>query len=124
MSDIIQRLVLKYSLKPDSYYKKDVNPYKVAASFEDMAAYETFKKKWMGATEAGWYGPQGLGYPMPRVWYAVLDEFLEWCRAENPDFKILQLAVKFGRVKIYLLGVDSKITIELSGPLFDKKLIY
>ena len=121
---IIQDLQTKYCLSPDSYYKEGVNPYKVAISFEDTAAYESFKKKWMPFTEAGWYGPTGLGYPMPRIWYQVLDEFLDWCLTTEPNFKILQIAVKFGYVKIYLVGIDWKITLELTRLLSDKKLIY
>lgn len=70
---------------------------------EFRATYETdlwLFQKWAYRVGKGWYG-FALGN-VPYVWRLILDEFLEWVEKERPDFKILQVKVKFDRLRLYL----------------------
>lgn len=127
--NIIEVLKEKYNLSPNSYYFS--SPY---GNYDENLRkehqekhYKPFYNKWIKYTEENWYGPGGLGFPMPENWYAVLDEFLEYVLKECPEFKIHQLKIKFGGARIYLGNVNKKIQDECFGLeelLFDKHLIY
>lgn len=127
--NIIEQLKEKYNLSPDSYYTE--SPYRK----EDSAAYDKhmkecyqpFHDKWIKYTEKNWYGPDGLGFPLPEVFYRALDEFLEYVLKECPEFKILQIKIKFGAYRGYYQGLTEKIqeeNRELQNLLTDKFLIY
>jgi len=127
--NIIEQLKTKYNLAPDSYYtsspygKSDPN----LRINHEKEYYLPFYDKWIKYTAENHYGPGGLGYPLPEVFYAVLDEFLEYVLKECPDFKICQIKLKFGSVRAYLDGVSDKIKNEcwqLTSLLSDKYLVY
>jgi hypothetical protein len=72
-----------------------------------------------------WVG--GLGNPTPSVWYTVLDQFLEYVKEIDPNFKILQIKIKFGGLRLYLDSKNKQIQEmcrELEEVMTDKKLIY
>jgi hypothetical protein len=127
--NIIEILKEKYNLAPDSYYEE--SPYGKSDHNlrinHEKEYYLPFYNKWQKYTAENHYGCMGLGYPMVEIWYSVLDEFLEYVLKQCPDFKICQIAVKFGYIKIYLDGVTEDIKDDcwkLSSLLSDKFLIY
>ena len=64
-------------------------------------------QKWAYRVARGWYGFD-LGN-VPNVWRLILDEFLEWVQKQQPEFKILQVKVKFGRLRMYLGTKDASL---------------
>ena len=126
----LEAIKKKYNLSENSYYTK--SPYGKSETVEDLEEhnrkfYVPFRDKWRKHTAEGWYGPEGLGYPMPEIWYSALDEFLEEILKEFPDFQIHQIKIKFGGVRIYLAGISEKAREdcrEMERVLFDKHLIY
>lgn len=127
--NIIEQLKEKYNLAPNSYYTS--SPYgkddKLARENHTNNYYQPFYDKWIKYTAENHYGPGGLGYPLPEVFYAALNEFLEYVLKECPDFKICQIKLKFGSVRAYLDGVSEKVKDEcweLEKLLSDKHLIY
>lgn len=127
-TSIIDVLTQKYELKSNAYYTKyPSDPDGTANQYHHDNHYRPFYDKWIKYTEEGWYGPAGLGYPMPEIWYSVLDEFLTYVLNECPNFKILQIKIKFGELRIYLEHINEKIASECSALetlLSDSHLIY
>ena len=127
---IIEELTKKYSLAPDSYYTE--SPYGkdndgLLRKEHEEKYYIPFRDKWDKHTEKGWYGARGLSFPLPIVFYSVLDDFLEYVKKECPDFKLLQAKIKFGGVRLHLDNITPKVEEEcyqLEDLLFDKFLIY
>lgn len=139
-----EELIGKYELKENSYYQDDNFPYQERNVLEEKISnsrlsYEEsrkiidgkrffeLKEKWDLHVEKGWYGFGGLGNPTPNVWYDVLDEFLGWIKTQCPDFKIFQIKIKMGSLRMYIGNVTPEVQEEISKlqmTMFDKKLIY
>ncbi len=100
---IAEQLIKKYNLAADSYYTE--SPYTQKYSLNSQEVKENYlagsynngdlQVKWEKHIPEGWYGFD-LGYPVPSVWYKVIDEFLDYVQEQCPDFKILQQKCKFG----------------------------
>lgn len=125
-----KELIKKYNLKKDSYYLDSENPYKERDEEEIAFQQEAVRKlqdKWVYHIPKGWYGFLGLGHPTPRIWYAVIDEFLDYVKEQCPEFEILQQKLKFGQYRSYLNKITKEIQseiYELENVMFDHKLIY
>lgn len=49
--------------------------------------------------------PKWFGFSLdnsPFVWGQILDEFLQWVDSKCPDFKILQIKLKYGSIRAFL----------------------
>lgn len=109
---IVNRLKDKFNLESDSYSDYRLMP---ATSLE---------LSWINISE-GFYGFD-LG-AIPSVWITVLDQFLNDVEKKFPEFKIQQIKVKFGGIRIYLEGVDeetSDLANKLGNLLYDRRLVY
>ena len=75
----------------------------------------------------GHYG-FALSCPINPVWSEIIDDILEICINEDPNFQIFQIKIKFGRVCFYVQSdvIEDVVEIQilLSKRLFDEKLIY
>jgi hypothetical protein len=131
-----QELIETFKLSPNSYYPEDVNPYDFRTGKstdmdntleEQERLYKEAKEKWKDFIYPKCYGWGGLGNPTPSIWYTVLDQFLEYVKEIDPDFKILQIKIKFGGLRLYLDSKNEQIQEmcrELEEVMTDKKLIY
>ena len=81
--------------------------------------------------------PKYYGFDLgnvPFIWFHIINEFLEYLEKEDPDFKILQIKTKYGRVAVHLefnlppFGEKKREIIryirELENWLYSEKLIY
>lgn len=135
-------LIKNYGLQPNSYYEYGDNPYqlrqKEVQSIIDNwpekgyppadeflpIKYKALKLKWESYIGEGYYG-FSIDPPCPEIWYDVVDDFLSYVREECPKFRISQIKIKYGGLKIYLVGIDDNIKLEieeLEKVLFDEKL--
>ena len=131
-----QELIGAFNLSPNSYYPEDVNPYDFRTGKstdmdktleEQEKLYKEAREKWKAHVPEGWYGWGGLGNPTPSKWYTVLDQFLEYVKEIDPDFKILNIKIKFGGLRLYLNSKNEEVyemCRELEAVMTDKKLIY
>lgn len=123
----ISELIQKYNLAPDSYYT--VSPYTNRSYDDDNAVFleeKLLKSKWKAYIEPQYYG-FSFGSPTPLVWLSVIDEFLDHVVEQCPNMRILQIKIKFGGLRCYIINVVPDIEEEirqLEKVLFDKKLIY
>lgn len=122
--NIIELLKQKYNLAPDSYYQK--SPYSMNLYAKTSPREIELRKKWKFHVEQNWYGIS-LGEPTPPVWFEVIDEFLDYTKEKHLNFKILQIKIKFGGLKMYLDNIAPNtqgLVFDLEKLLQDKYLIY
>jgi len=125
----VDKLILKYNLKADSYYTE--SPYKKPRNEEEAAfcnkEYKRLNDKFKKHIPKGWYGFGGLGYPMPLIWFKVIEEFTDDLVDKFPDIELLQIKIKMGSVRYHTNnnspGVREDIS-KLEKVLSDKHLIY
>ena len=89
----------------------------------DFKLYEKYKEH----VPRGWYG-FSLGTPTPVNWIDAIDNILTLLISKDPDFKIMQIKMKFGGVRFYTASdvIDDLFDIEtlIEDRMYDKKLIY
>ena len=130
----VDKLILKYNLKADSYYTE--SPYKKPRNVEEAQfvhnEVKRLNEKYKKYFPKGWYGFGGLGYPLPLFWISVLEEFTDDLVDRFPNIEILQVKIKFSFLKYYVGGnvpkehkqeIHDEI-IKLCNVLSDKHLIY
>jgi hypothetical protein len=59
-----------------------------------------------------------FGIPLP--WYDVLDKTLTEVQSRHPDFRIMQLKLKLGTVRIHLANIPRKEMAEVKAALSSK----
>lgn len=79
------------------------------------------------------YIPKGhygfsIGHPTPNAWNDIIEEILDLCIKEDPNFEIHQIKTKFGRICFYVHSdtIEDIFDIEvlIGNKLFDEALIY
>jgi hypothetical protein len=55
---------------------------------------------WAYRVRRDWYG-FALGN-VPYVWKDIINDFLLWLQSQCPDFEILQVKIKMGRLRLYI----------------------
>lgn len=123
MKQKVEKLLKKFSIKRDSYY--NYNPYLDNENTISQAEIR-LGQNWRNRVADGYYGIS-LGHPTPDCWFLFLHEFFRLIEQYNPDFKILQVALKYGRCKIYLDNINEEtedIIEVVCNELSDKNLIY
>lgn len=124
--NLAKSLLEKHGCVKNKYYSISEEPYKQNHNANNEQI-EKVCEKWSSHVAEGWYGFDGLGTPTPLVWYDVIDEFFDEVKKECPDFKILQLKIKFGGFRMYLENTNDTISANiwiLEECLCDDKLVY
>ena len=123
--DPIDKIIGKYNLKKDSYYTE--SPY---VKFHNLADKRTdeLQFKWENHIPDGWYGFLGLGNPTPLVFLDAIDEFLDYLKTQDENFKIYQIKIKLGGLRMHL-GSDkienlNEMINKLCDVMSDKFLVY
>ncbi len=72
--------------------------------------------KWAFKVEEGWYG-FSLGESVPMIWTIAIDKVLNYIQEQIPDFKILQIKLKFGGLRFHvdLKMDDCELVNEIRG---------
>ena len=125
---IVEHLIQKYNLQADSYYTE--SPYKAWGQNAVSCPIDNLETKMSKYFEPrvveGYYGIS-IGNPVPISWLNVINDFLHYLETSSPDFKIYQIKIKYGGIRMYLTDLkeeDEKLVDELSRLLYDKHLIY
>lgn len=98
----------------------------MALSFERTQKHIDFIAKWKPYNAEHYYGVD-YADEVPEAWLDDIDSILEECKKETPDFKIFQLKIKFGGLRLYLQDVSEDMRTKVSKleqKLYDKNLIY
>lgn len=133
LKDIERIYKKKYCLfeLPNSNYN---NIYKYIEDFpEEKQKYinkknnQYFKEKYLNNITSGYYGFEMNSY-MPECWRDIIDEVLELCIKNDPNFGIHQIKIKLGSVRFYVASnvIEDlyKITRFLDENLYSKYLMY
>jgi hypothetical protein len=121
MKNKAKELIEKYGLKSNSYYAE--SPYKTVdpnTIIWDVA----LNSKWKDYIEKGYYG-FSLN-PIPDICVSAIDEFLDWVKENDSEFKILQVKIKLGGLRLYIstkLDIRDHISL-LENVIYDEHLIY
>ena len=108
----------------------EINPFRPTSELGVAQAirYEQLKQKWCIYVEENWYGFSLEAVPLN--WLAAINDMLDYVQEVCPGFKIKQIKLKFGGLRIYL-GFPPGLSVELpqqiqlfAAHFFDKKLIY
>ena len=97
--------------------KEKVNARKILDKYDPKNLEENrgfgypIAEKWRPHFGRGWYGFD-MGWA-PDNWYKIIDEFLDGLKEVDPEFKIHQIKIKFGGIRIYL-GFSEKLNEDLS----------
>jgi hypothetical protein len=88
-------------------------------------------QKWAYKVEENWYGFDLEGIPF--LWCKIIDEFLTILKDFDPEFKINQIKLKFGRIQMYVRSghvnqfdqdtIRAEVS-QLESWLYHKDLIY
>lgn len=135
LKEDVEKILEKYNLEvniPEEYktvyaYEKE-HPDKCEEEFYDSELNDsTLLEKYKKHIPKGWYG-FSMGSPTPNSWYKAIDEILQLCIKNDPDFEINQIKMKFGGIRFYVESqviedmLDIEIAIERN--LHSSKLIY
>jgi hypothetical protein len=132
--DKVQEIFNQHELKPltlpeghkDVYsFLRDYPEFK--KDFESPKTDGYFINKYRTYIPVGHYG-FSIGSPIIPEWCEIIDEILELCIAEDPNFEIKQVKIKFGTMHFNVYsdiiedyhGVDRLIM----NTLFDRALIF
>lgn len=130
----INEILNKYNITEDMDFFPNVDSlYDDRVGVRDFDEQMNLREKqlfdnWKQYIGNGWYG-FALGIPTPLVWYDVIDEFLEYIKENDKEFKILQIKVKWGGLRFYVDltkdfdSIEDQIRI-LENNLYSKKLIF
>ena len=84
-------------------------------------------KKYREYIPQGWYGFD-IGTPIIPAWMEIIDNIVELCVENDPDFEIHQIKLKFGGICFYVYSnvIDDIHDIEylILNTLNDRALIY
>lgn len=106
MQNLFKSLEEKYSLKPNTYSNDTI------ISVEDYT-------KWISSLIERWgnrfiHGYYNLGLcPLPLRWHCSIWEALEVLEKDSPQFKIAQIKIKFGGLRLYLEDISSDALISV-----------
>lgn len=128
-------IINKHEFKPieipsgftNLYVYKDKNPQDATCYYDNVKDDLYLLKNYSKYIPDGWYG-FSIGTPIIPEWLDIIDEVLEVCINNDPNFEIHQIKLKFGGIRFY---VHSEIIDDINDVgflieklLFDKALIY
>jgi hypothetical protein len=128
--DEVKTIVSKYDLKPIVLPEGHFNIYDEELRkgfFNDKIHDDYLCEKYLKHIPKGWYG-FAIGKPIVPEWMNIIDEVLELCIKNDPDFEIHQIKLKFGGIRFYCHSsvIEDIFDIEshLEDNLYDKALVY
>lgn len=83
-------------------------------------------KKYDSFIPQGWYG-FAIGDPIHPEWMEIIDQVLELCTIQDPDFEIHQIKTKYGSIRFYVQSSiieDINKIEDLMEELYDEVLVY
>jgi hypothetical protein len=130
----VEEIFAKYDLKPIKLSKEYKDIYQYLREYPvEWEKYESkkndsyFLKKYGEYIPKGWYGFD-IGKPIIPEWMEIIDEIVELCIENDPDFEIHQIKLKFGAICFYVhsdvIEDIHDVELMLMNNLFDKALIY
>jgi hypothetical protein len=131
----IEKIFAKYDLKPiqlpegfkNIYVYHDKNPEDCIFIYNPEITDRYLNEKYGDYVPHGWYGFD-IGTPIIPNWMNILDEIVELCIENDPDFEIHQIKLKFGGICFYVhsevIEDIHEIEMRIGDKLFDVALIY
>lgn len=90
-----------------------------------FARIEKLSEKWQDYVEFGWYG---FDLPIiPEIWIDCIDSLLKYCQSKCPNFRILQIKLKFGGIRMYLSGLDAEtenLVEDICRKMYNDRMVY
>jgi len=132
--DKIVEIFNKYELKPIVFDEKYNNVYQYLNEFPDKRKdFETEKNDFYFINKYSKYIGEGhygfsIGTPIVPEWNEIIEKILDLCIETDPDFKILQIKLKFGGIRFYvqtnIIEDIDDIEILIMKKMHDNALIY
>lgn len=130
----VVEIIDKYNLKPIQISNEYSNIYTYLSIYpEKQVEYTTdvtdtfLLDKYKNNIPEGWYG-FAIGTPIIPSWPKIIDEVLQLCITNDPNFEIHQIKLKFGGICFYVHSeiIEDIFDIEsvIEDRLYDKLLIY
>ena len=130
----IQKIFDGYDLKPIEIPEGYKNVYDTSSKIPEFKNQFLSDKddgyfihKYSAHIPRGWYG-FSIGTPIVPEWNEIIDMILEICIANDPDFEIHQIKLKWGcmyfSVDSDVIEDTSEIDVLIMQTLYDKALIY
>lgn len=131
----IEKIVAKYDLKPiklpdgykNLYDYLNKCPEDKTADYLSLTNDRYLNEKYADYIPHGWYGFD-VGTPIIPIWMNIIDEIVELCIENDPDFEIHQIKLKYGGIRFYVYSeiIEDIYDIEMyiEDKLFDATLIY
>lgn len=117
---MFEELIKKYNLSANGYSEL------LVLTSEEYAEWITYLfGKWESRIAEYFYGFDLAC--LPEVWFKTIDEALDLIAEDSPDFKICQIKIKFGGIRLYLINVSDKVfdgIEELENALYDDSFVY
>lgn len=120
MDNIFEDIINKYKLEPNTY-EADL----IGSNEESTVWLEQFREKWQARFVSGYWNLEISG--LPQRWLDAIDEALDLIEIESPEFKIAQIKIKFGGIRINLFDISSQVFYslqELERVLYDDRFYY
>jgi hypothetical protein len=132
--DKIKEVFSQYELKPLVLPEGHKDVYSFLRAYPEFKKdFETekddvyFIKKYRKHIPKGWYG-FSIGSPIVPEWNEIIDNVLEICIKEDPDFEIHQIKIKFGGIRFYcgsqVIEDINEVERLIDTTLFDRALIF
>jgi hypothetical protein len=133
----VRQIFANYDLKPIELPKGYKNLYDYlyhnnegedkTLDYVSLANDAYFCEKYADYIPHGWYG-FAIGTPIVPIWMDILDEILELCTENDPDFEIHQIKMKFGGIRFYvhseIIEDINDVAMCIEDNLYDPALIY
>lgn len=131
----VEKIFAEYDLKPivlpkgvkNIYQYNNSNPADCTLLYNPIVTDKYLNKKYREYIPRGWYGFD-IGTPIIPAWMEIIDNIVELCVENDPDFEIHQIKLKFGGICFYVYSnvIDDIHDIEylILNTLNDRALIY
>ena len=131
----VEKIFANYDLKPivlpknvkNIYRYNDTHPADCTLLYNPIVTDKYLNKKYREYIPRGWYGFD-IGTPIIPAWMEIIDNIVELCVENDPDFEIHQIKLKFGGICFYVYSnvIDDIHDIEylILNTLNDRALIY
>lgn len=130
----VNEIIDKYCLKPIDLPYDQRNLYTYLNDFpEKKSEYISekndryFREKYSNYISNGYYG-FSIGTPIIPEWNEIIDEILELCIKNDPNFEIKQIKIKFGIMHFYvhteIIEDIFDVEILIMEKLRDRMLLY
>jgi hypothetical protein len=120
-------MVQKLNMKFYQLIKNQNNPEEVMNKYKSEITDNYLNNKFKKHIPDNWYGFD-IGYPINTDWMIILEKVVDLCVANDPNFEIHQIKLKYGCIRFYceskIIEDIGNITSLIMNKLYDKALIY